>query len=71
MKRPRLMVVPDEPRPDPCTLLEIPSWGCRWVLPQTRDGLALMCAVRVVPGCSWCLEHHAKVFVPLQRRVGR
>jgi hypothetical protein len=46
----------------PQTLATIGPRGCRWVLPERRDGLFLMCARPAPPGSSWCRQHRELVF---------
>lgn len=49
-------------RHPPQTIVEVQSQRCRWVLPDTRDGLPLVCSAPAPPGSSWCREHRQRVF---------
>ena len=60
-----ILVFPANPKGAPMgrtPFLKAGPYQCRWV---TESSPAFICGEEVVrPGCSWCAEHYAIVFIP-------
>lgn len=48
----------------PVSLIDVRRDQCRWITTPGHVPIAELrfCGERIVPGCSWCAEHRARVF---------